>query len=85
MMSHDDHLASLASDDGMPETSAVGAIYLTENGYALCPRHMAEWREGGWNGAAEGPMSAREATDLDWGEGINHELGCADCADYEII
>ena len=36
------------------------AIYLTENGYALCPLHMAAWRASGWNGGAE-PMSAERA------------------------
>lgn len=57
------------------------AIYLTENGYALCPLHMAAWRAGGWNGGAQGPMSAREATDIMCGEGVNQELACADCDD----
>ena len=61
----------------MTTTTDTTATVLTENGYALCARHVAAWEKRGWNGAyytfADPADVAYEIT------GRRSLITCADC------
>lgn len=60
----------------------IGEVYITENGYSLCGRHMAAWRANGWNGEAR-VVAAQEVAYIEAATAGDPGTwaSCADCED----